>query len=849
MKVYKFERLLLRAAAIRPAEKPFAYLFFLYFFLITFPAYIIKPVKLSLLLGSFAPADQPYAYILSALLIGLVATLNARLLGRLPRRSYLAGSILFFMSNLVLFWFLLKLQWPGLRLIYWFWSDVFIATTVTQFWISVNDVFHPHQAKRLIGFLVSGGLLGGICGSLLAGQMARLIGTENLLLVCPIVLAGTLVVIELLCRRRERVASTEGKLSHGHDLRPASAAGVLEGFGIIRGSRYLSLLTGILVLAVIVGTLIELQFNVILHGAIKDKDARTVFIAAFYGVLLVVSYLFQLFVSGPVLRRFGIKTALLVAPILLVAGSLSVFLVPAVALLGWAVAVRGVDKGMDNTISQSVRELLYIPVSTEVKYKVKFFIDMFVTKFANGLGALLFLIVYSGLQWPIRKISFLCLALIAGWFVMVRLIGREYIRVVKGDLERRWEDGHKLVDKHIDLDKTKLVFDTIQSREKSSSLYLMNLFDLVGKEKLTPELKKLIASQAEEFKIRSLDSVLDVGAEASGLEVGDILEDTDWQKNVREILELDSYRKVMDDYLQRTLSHAERADEVARMEAAKLLGLRGSSPAAVRSLKALLADPSAEVLNYAIPSAARLRKKELVPLIIPHLANPNIRRVAADALVLYGEGCLPALKSYLEDGRKSLELRRALPDILAGIGTQKAVDILLGELDRKSGEALETEIIEALFRMKSRNPDLRFREKRIVGLVLDQIRRSSRIFLTLCADQGGTSCPDVRSDTRMAAGLKRIFELLSLVYPTEDIVRAYQNLLAGTERSADYSLELLDNILNKDIREGLAPLVEDLPLEERILRCRKSLKGPLAARKSFPSKPESARIKERVRYG
>ena len=825
MKPHKLERVLLRAVSVRPSERPYAYLFFLYFFLITFPAYIIKPVKYSLLLRSFPTEDLPYAYLLSALLIGLVAALNARLLEKLPRRRYLAGTILFFMANLLAFWFLLRFRWPGLSLVYWFWSDVFIATTVTQFWIAVNDVFHPHQAKRLIGFLVSGGLLGGIAGSLLAGWLAHLVGTENLLLICPVVLAGTFAVIEALGRRRERDAQAGGAPGRGPEPRTLPRVRVLEGFRLVRGSRYLAFLTGILGTAVVVGTLIDLQFNVILKNKVADQDARTAFLAAFYGVLLVVSYLFQLFVSGPVLRRFGIKTALLVAPAILAAGALSVFLMPAAALLGWAVTVRGADKGMDNTISQSVRELLYIPVPADLKFKVKFFIDMFATKFANGIGALLFLVAFSGLHWPVQKVSLLSAALIAVWLVLVRGVRAEYVRVVKGDLERRWEDGRKLVDTHVDVDRTRLVFDTIQSREKSSALYLMNLFDLVGKEKLTPELKKLIASQAEDFRIRSLDSVLDVGAEASGLEVGDLLEDAGWQRNVREILELDSYRKVMDDYLQRTLAAGPAADEVARMEAAKLLGLRAASPAALRSLKALLEDRSAEVLNYAIPSAARLGRKELVPLIISHLANPNVRSVAAAALVAYGEKALPALKAGLEDGRKSLDLRRALPDVLAGIGSPRAADLLLGELERKGGAALEREIIEALFRLRSEHPEVPFREKKVVALVLDLIRRTCRTFLALCAEGGESSCPDVRSDTRIAMDLKAIFELLSLVYPTEDIVRAYQNLLAGTERSADYSLELLDNVLNREIRDGLAPLVEPWPLEDRIARCRRTVRG------------------------
>jgi hypothetical protein len=41
----------------------------------------------------------------------------------------------------------------------------------------------------------------------------------------------------------------------------------------------------------------------------------------------------------------------------------------------------------------------------------------------------------------------------------------------------------------------------------------------------------------------------------------------------------------------------------------------------------------------------------------------------------------------------------------------------------------------------------------------------------------------------------------------------------------DYALELLDNILPKEIRDVVFPLIEDLPLEERVKRCRIFLKN------------------------
>jgi uncharacterized hydantoinase/oxoprolinase family protein len=73
---------------------------------------------------------------------------------------------------------------------------------------------------------------------------------------------------------------------------------------------------------------------------------------------------------------------------------------------------------------------------------------------------------------------------------------------------------------------------------------------------------------------------------------------------------------------------------------------------------------------------------------------------------------------------------------------------------------------------------------------------------------------------------KQIFDLLSLVYPTEDIVKAYQNILQGTGKSFDSSLELLDNVLDADLKELLFPIIDDIPPEykaEQLRRLRRSL--------------------------
>ncbi len=41
----------------------------------------------------------------------------------------------------------------------------------------------------------------------------------------------------------------------------------------------------------------------------------------------------------------------------------------------------------------------------------------------------------------------------------------------------------------------------------------------------------------------------------------------------------------------------------------------------------------------------------------------------------------------------------------------------------------------------------------------------------------------------------------------------------------DYSIELLDNILKKEIMEYLLPLIDDIAFEDRVKKCKRMLKA------------------------
>jgi hypothetical protein len=73
--------------------------------------------------------------------------------------------------------------------------------------------------------------------------------------------------------------------------------------------------------------------------------------------------------------------------------------------------------------------------------------------------------------------------------------------------------------------------------------------------------------------------------------------------------------------------------------------------------------------------------------------------------------------------------------------------------------------------------------------------------------------------------LSNIFKLLGLIYTHEDIMKAYQNIRTDTKDSVAYAVELLDNLVQKDIKDVIFPIIENMSIRERVERCRVLLKN------------------------
>jgi ATP:ADP antiporter, AAA family len=843
----RLNRLLNKVGDVRGREARAALTLCGFFFLITFTFYIIKPVREGLLIGA-RPSWWPFADLATALLIGFIVALNTRLLNRLPRRTYLTASLLFFAACLFAFWYVFdviqttQIQTPvadssGILFLLWaqmvilqhkvlpvfvfcFWADVFIAMSVTQFWIAVNDVIAPFQAKRLVGLFVTGGLFGGIGGAAVAALASyfRPGRLQDLLLVCPVLLVLAVVTVNVVYAGPRKVDAAAGPDRPA----PAVRAGYAESFRTVLRHRYLLLLAAMVASALVAGTLINYQFKTAVRHVFETDADRTSFVAAFLFVILAVSTVVHLFTSRRFLRAYGIGWAISLAPLALLFGAAAVFLIPVGLMLLWAVFQRGGDKAFDSTLSQSVRELLYIPVPEDVKYKAKIFIDMFVNKFGVGLGAGLYLILLNVRHFEyradqplalIRETGVLALVFLVAWLGLTRLVYREYPDVLKPSIRKKWDQGGEVITRHVDVDLTLKIFNTIQSRERSTTLYLMNLFDLVHRKELTPELKDLLGVKRDEIEARGMDTLFDVGGAGLFPGLEEAMDDVDLRREIDLVFLLPAYQEIMAGRLSGIVASP---SEVDRIEAAKIIGRMVANAPTLEALGRLLQDPSAEVALYALESASIHRCPEHVPLILQRLGNPMLRGEAQTALAAFGPGIEGMALPVLRDTGEPLELRRAVPEVLARVGTQRAADILLDELSRYE-EDLEQALIDALDKLRADRPQVRFREKPVRAEVLRLVRKACDIVLNPPGEPG-------EAEAALDIRIKRVFDLLTLVYPREDIIKDYQNVLQGTAKAKAYSLEHLDTILDREIKVLFLPLLEDLPSDERAALVRKALR-------------------------
>lgn len=380
-------RLLRRLVLLDEGEAPALLWSTLYFFLLFFGFYLLRPVREAI--GIARGADKlPWLMTGTLLAMVLANPAFATLVSHLPRRRFIPLAYRFFAVNMALFFLAFRFL-PGkggaaLGYAFYIWLSVFNLFVVSVFWGFMSDVWTEAQGKRLFGFIAMGGTLGAIAGAGLNGVLTKgfMLGGLKLRIdpLSLLLLSALLLELAVQCVKRLATLFQLGDVAHGTR---EPGPGPLEGLRLIATSRYLQLICTYMLLYTITSTFLYLQQGAIVERTFAGTAARTAAFARLDLWVNVLTLVTQVFLSGRIFTRFGIPLVLSILPVLTMAGFGALWIWPTFGVMALFQILR---RGLHYAVDRPARELLYIPLGAEERYKSKPFIDTFIYRGGDLLG-------------------------------------------------------------------------------------------------------------------------------------------------------------------------------------------------------------------------------------------------------------------------------------------------------------------------------------------------------------------------------------------------------------------------------------------------------------------------------
>ena len=828
--------------SLRQGDGAIAALMFAYSFLAMASYNILKPLTRSRFISDLGSDKLPYVLLASGVVIAILMHWYSKAAARLPRRHVIPATQIAIIALLIVFSLLLRTGAEWVTVAFYVFGQILGVLLISQFWTVANDVYDARQAKRLFGFIGAGASLGGFAGAAVVAVIVREVGIDSLLLVSAVTLGGCLAIVVTIGRH--------------HMFSPSLSidevgVGGREGIRLLLQSRHVRVVALAVVCAAAGATIVEQQLNMAAE-ALKGQEGDAA-IAAFLAQIIVytsiVGFILQVLATSRIHRSFGLAFALVLLPVAL--GSMATVILLTGAF--WAPqAARVLDSTLRYTIDKTSREVLFLPLPSELKYRAKPFIDVTMDRFAKGATAVVVLVLIQpwglGLDW--RRLSYASIAVMVLWIAASLVARRQYLNAFRQSLDSRTLEVDSVRVDVGDPETIETLVEELSNPDPTAVLYAIGMLEMLDKRKLISPL--LLHHESPRVRVRALRALSAVRSHIAlrwRPAVERLVHDPDVGVRAAALRALAEFsHEDAASLLRRHLSDLEPQVAVTAAMMLAQSGLPGDVDAAVRTFERLMSDSreagaigrrevavalayinaprfrpllvpliydhDTRVVAAAINSARRIGASDglFLPALISLLGHRVLKTAARQALVGYGEAAVGALAHVLADPREDLWVRRHVPATLALIPTQASMDALIRALEDHD-RFLSFKAITAIEKLHRDHRSLSFPVAVIERRVL---REASRYYDDLCARHDLLREPSsqgtllVRAlDERLERGIDCLYRLLGLLYDSDHIAAARYTIEQGDPRRRAAAVEYLDNLLEGAVRKRVLPILEE----------------------------------------
>jgi ATP:ADP antiporter, AAA family len=389
-----------RFSGINREERAALALSFVFFFCVLCSYYIVRPLgdTMSVRLGpEFIKQSFTYIFIIMLAAVPVFGWIVTHV----PRGWIVPLVYGFVVSNLIIFWFLFDRAEGNSYLAgaFFIWVKVYIMFVVSLFWSFMSDIWQTAQAKRLYGFVSVGGTLGALCGPLIVQALLSRIGVDNLLLVSAFFLTLALAASMSLRALTDPDTRAALKAPAEREEKQSIFAGAINVFK----SPYLFRIAIWLLIANVLGVIFYVEQGRIIGEAIKTDTERVLLFSRMETATSILTIIFEVFVTGKLMQRFGTGRALAIAPVFTVLALIGLALAPALTTI---VVIMVVSRAMGYGLSGPAHRVLFTVVDPADKYRAQNFIDTVVQRGGNAAAGQMFraLGAFTGAAGPVLAV-------------------------------------------------------------------------------------------------------------------------------------------------------------------------------------------------------------------------------------------------------------------------------------------------------------------------------------------------------------------------------------------------------------------------------------------------------------
>ncbi|MGE3274227.1 MAG: Npt1/Npt2 family nucleotide transporter [Vicinamibacterales bacterium] len=846
-------RLFSPIAEVRPGEALTASLMFAYSFLAMTGYNIVKPITRSQFIGSLGADNLPWVQFGAGVLIGLIMQGYSRAMTAVPRRWVVPVTQAGMVVVMLVFWVLFtQVGSDWISVAFYVFGLILGLLLISQFWTIANDIYDARQAKRLFGLIGGGSSLGGAMGAGITVALVERLGQNAMLLVSAGVLGLCFAIVVWVVRREEGAGRSNAAAA-------AEEEGVsgAEAIRLLLSSRHLQVIALVIGFAAIGAAIIEQQLNMAAAESQGSGDAIAAFLAQIIVYLSLIGFVIQVVLTSRIHRFLGIGFALLILPVSL--GSTGILMLVNGAL--WTAGLaRVLDTSLRYTVDKTSREVLFLPLPGDLKFRAKPFIDVTMDRLAKGVGALLILVLIKewglGLTW--QQLSYASLVMTGLWIAFAMRARNEYLGAFRRSLDQEHLEPSEIRLNSGDLTTVETLVGELSSADARKVVYAVELLESLGKRHLVtplllfhaspsvrervletaaaagpaeaeawlPGVERALSDPVPEVSFAAVRALAALRRESAAEAVRGYLASAEPRMAVTAATALAMSQVPADvDAAEETLRRlaADTRDRQApvRLEVARALG-RVELPRFRPLLVPLMYDADVAVAREAILSAGRLGAGDVlfVPPLVSLLRNRRLKRAAREVLVSYGEDIVDALDYFMGDAEEDIWVRRHVPATLALIPSPRALAVLVKALDSPDG-FIRYKAVHAIAKLRRARPDLTVDRALVERHIVDETARAfsaltlhHNLFVAGPHDADCLLGHALEDKRQRATG--RIFEFLELVHPARDIAAVRMAVHSLDARARASAAEYLDNLLTGEVRRRVMLLLEDLPADERI---------------------------------